>query len=322
MLKINPTQTLPPGFELVTPFSPREISCVFHDIDGTHSKIREWVPVMTLVTGAVAAYGMFTGKPLEIAEEIRKHRKESFPEAHRFAIESAGLSALTQMEWALRMARRLNGTSDTLNEEIIASIWQGNELFDNAGESAENLLLLKEQASALFKAYEILLLEMGRDQNLAAARKNPEEWRIPGSMDFLQFLKDNGVENYFVTGAVVEYDNSGSPKGTMYEEIQALEFQVGSGKLIEGFCGSAWDVKLPKIEIMKQLICKKGLSPEQVLVVGDGRSEIFAGKELGCITVSRLDIQSQRAREIHRQLKTNLIVPDFCQFDKLFLSKN
>ena len=322
MLKINPTQTLPPGFELVTPFAPRQISCVFHDIDGTHSKIREWVPVMTLVTGAVAAYGMFTGTPLEIAAEIRRHRDESFPEAHRFAIESAGLSALTPMEWALRMARRLNNTSDGLNEEIIDAIWQGNELFDNAGESAEDLLQLKEQASALFKAYEILLLEMGRDQNLAAARKNPEEWRIPGSMDFLQFLKDNGVENYFVTGAVVEYDSSGSPKGTMYEEIKALEFQVGSGRLIEGFCGSTWDVKLPKIEIMRQLIHKKGLSPEQILVIGDGRSEIFAGKELGCITVSRLDIQAGRAREIHRQLKTNLIVPDFRQFDKLFLSKN
>ena len=322
MLKINPTQILPPGFELVTPFSPREISCVFHDIDGTHSKIREWVPVMTLVTGSVAAYGMFTGTPLEIAEAIRKHREESFPEAHRFAIESAGLSALTQMEWALRMARRLNGTSDALNEEIITSIWQGNELFDNAGESAEDLLQLKEQASALFKAYEILLLEMGRDQNLAAARKNPDKWRIPGSMDFLQFLKDNGVENYFVTGAVVEYDSSGSPQGTMYEEIQALEFQVGSGKLIEGFCGSTWDVKLPKIEIMKRLIREKNLSPEEVLVIGDGRSEIAAGRELNCITISRLDIQAERAREIHRQLQTNLIMPDFCNFSQLFSTEN
>lgn len=321
MLWIHSTDHYPYGVELVTPFEPRKIVCAFHDIDGTHSKIREWVPVMTLVTGTVAAYGMFRGTPLEIAGEIRKHQQESFPEAYRFSIESAGLSALTQMEWALRMARRLDGKSDEINERIIAAIWQGSELFDYAGESAEDLRILKEQASALFKAYEILLLEMGRDKNLAAARENPHEWRIPGSMDFLQTLKDNGVENCFVTGAVVEYDESGTPQGTMYEEIRTLGYQVGKGKLIEEFCGSTWNEKLPKLEIMKQLIRKKNLSPEEVLVIGDGRSEIAAGVELGCLTISRLDVQAVRAREIHRQLHTNLIIPDYCGFSQLFLTE-
>ena len=107
----------------------------------------------------------------------------------------------------------------------------------------------------------------------------------------------------------------------MYEEIQALGYEVGPRKLIEGFVGSSWNEKLPKIEIMKQLIRRKNLDPRKVLVIGDGRSEIFAGKELGCITVSRLDVQAERAREIHRKLQTNLIVPDFCNFSKVFFSK-
>ena len=311
MLWIHPKEAPGAGIELCTPFEPRKIRCVFHDIDGTHSKIREWVPVMTLVTGATAAHGMFDGTPCEIAEKICRHQNENFPEAHRFAIESAGLSALTQMEWSLRMARRLNGTSDERNEKIIAAIWEGQEMFDDAGESAEELKKLREQASALFKAYEILLLEMGRNANLAAARKDPESWRIPGSMEFLKALHENGVENCFVTGAVVEYDQSGTPLGTMYEEIRTLGFSVGHNKLIEEFRGSTWNEKLPKIEIMKQLCREKNLSPEEVLIIGDGRSEISAGYELGCITISRLDIHAERAREIHRKLHTNLIVSDY-----------
>ena len=69
---------------------------------------------------------------------------------------------------------------------------------------------------------------------------------------------------------------------------------------------------------MKNLMRRKKLSPEQVLVVGDGRSEIAAGCALGCLTVSRLDVCAERAREIHRELHTNLIVPDFRAFDRLF----
>lgn len=315
---IHPAELLSQGFELVTPFEPREISCAFHDIDGTHSRIREWVPVMTLVTGAVAAYGMFHGTPIEIAGEIRKHQTESFPEAYRFAVESAGLSALTQMEWALRMARRPEGKSDDVNEKIIAAIWEGREIFDDMEEGPEDRRRLREQASMLFKAYEILLLEMSRNRNLSAARKNPRDWRIPGSMAFLRMLKNNGVKNYFITGAVVEYDASGEASGTMSEEIRALGYAVGEGKLIEEFCGSAWNEKLPKIEIMRQLIRRKNLSPEQILVIGDGRSEIAAGRELGCVTISRLDVQAERAREIHRRLRTNLIVPDFRICGRLF----
>ncbi|MBQ7206288.1 MAG: HAD family hydrolase [Lentisphaeria bacterium] len=320
MLLTCPSEPLPGGVELVTPFEPREIAAAFHDIDGTHSKIREWIPVMTLVTGSVAAYGMFRGTPAEIAGEIRRHRGESFPEARRFAVESAGLSALTQMEWALRMARRLDGKSGDVNERIIDGIWKGEETFGDTGESPDDLRILGEQASLLFRAYEILLLEMGRNANLSAARKDPRNWRIPGSLAFLRTLKAHGVENYFITGAVVEYDGSGVPSGTMCEEIRALGYQVGKGKLLEEICGSAWNEKSPKIDIMKNLMRRKKLSPEQVLVVGDGRSEIAAGRALGCLTVSRLDICAERAREIHRRLKTNLIVPDFRAFDRLFSS--
>lgn len=297
--------------EVVTPFEKRVITHAFHDIDGTHSRIRDWVPVMTLVTGATARYGMFQGSVDHIASAIREHKDELFEEAHRFAIESAGLSALTQMEWALRMARRLKGESTSVNEEIIRKIWLGEELFENSGEDAETLQKIARDASCLFKAYEILLLEMGRDENIKKAAEAPEAWRLPGSMDFLQDLHKNGVKNYFVTGAVVEYDPQGRPAGTMYEEICALQYPVGEGALIEAFRGSSWHEKQPKIEIMKEICRDNGIDPAHVLVVGDGRSEIAAGVQLGAVTMSRLDSSAARAREIHRTLGTNIIVEDY-----------
>ena len=70
MISVFPPDNPLDSIELVNSFSKREIKYVFHDIDGTHSLIRDWVPVMTLVTGAVAAYGMFPGAPAEAAAAI------------------------------------------------------------------------------------------------------------------------------------------------------------------------------------------------------------------------------------------------------------
>lgn len=318
MIRIITPETPGNGVEVVTPFAPREIKYVFHDIDGTHSLIREWVPVMALVTGAVARYGMFPGSAAEQAEAIKNYSPADFPEAERFAVESAGLSALTQMEWALRMSRRVQNKSSSLNEKIIQAIWQGEERFEDAGETPEELAKLKQQASELFHVYEILLLEMCRDRNLAAAKEDPESWQVPGSMDFLNFLWKNGVKNYFVTGAVVEYDAKGSPKGSMAEEVAALGYTIGRGELIEKFCGSAWHTKLPKVEIMRQLCCEEHIAPENLLITGDGRSEIAAAVELGATAVSRLDETAQRQRAIHRRLGTHLIVTDFREFKSFF----
>ena len=310
-----------PGVEVAKTFANRKITHVFHDIDGTHSLIRDWVPVMALVNGAVARSGMFEGDAQSVAKAIAAHRGEEFEEAHRFAIESAGLSALTQMEWALRMARRLNNTSSEINEKIIDAIWHGEELFDDSGESAEELALMNQQASELFRAYEILLLEMCRNENLEAARRDPAAWQVPGSVEFMEFLHRNGVKNYFVTGAVVEYDDKGNAFGTMAEEVAVLGYPIGEGKLIERFCGSTWNEKLPKVEIMRRLCKSDNIAPENLLVIGDGRSEISAGVELGAAIISRLNSDAVRQKEIHCAIGTNLIIGDYLLAEKLFQIK-
>lgn len=316
MLFLDPAK-IPAGIEVVTPFSARKITHVFHDIDGTHSLIRQWVPVMALVTGFVAANGMPAGDDPEIvARIISQVSPDGFPEGRRFAIESAGLSALTQMEWALRRAGDngkydLNGSSPEINREIIRRIWNGEEEFSGLGESEIFLERLSNDSSALFKVYEILLLEMGRDRNLADAKINPDKWRVPGSLEFLNFLYRNQVKNYFVTGAVVEYDDAGNAFGTMVEEITALQLTPECGGVVEKLVGSTWREKLPKDVIMREICRRENIDPVNVLVVGDGRSEISAGVNMGAVCISRLDKDASRPREIHRQLGTNLIVPDY-----------
>ena len=302
--------------QLVTPFEPRRILYAFHDIDGTHSLIRNWVPVMTLILGWISKNGFLPDDETAALELLLKNRETEFEEAHRFSLESAGLSALTQMEWAVRNAMDRGHVSGIefdheINRRIIHGIWNGKELFEEFPESETVKALIREKSSFSFRIYEKLLLVMSRDENLAAARRDPESWRVPGSMDFLQYFQDCGVKNYFVTGAVVEYDSSGRPFGTMVEEIEALGYEIGHGKMIEKLAGSTWNEKLPKKQIMERLCLEQNVNPENVLVIGDGRSEIAAGRSMGCVTVSRLPENASRAREIHTELKTNFILESY-----------
>lgn len=318
---------LPGVVELVTPFEPREILCAFHDIDGTHSLIRDWVPPMALILGWVVEHGLPPSDRAEAFERIFSARDRISEAARSFAVESAGLSGLTQMEWALRSALEAGTISGIsfdrrINREILAGIEHGRELFDEYEEPAGVRQLVREYAPELFRIYEKLLLAMSRDRNLAAARRDPERWRVPGSMRFLRELRQAGIRNYFVTGAVVERDRAGNPSGTMFEEISALGYEIGPGRLLEDLVGSSWQEKLPKRQIMLNLCRNLGVSPEHLLIVGDGRSEIAAGAEMGAVTISRLPATASRTREIHTALKTNFIVEKYAPelFPVLFAS--
>ena len=312
MLTVDPAK-IPSTVELVTEFEKRQITHAFFDIDGTCSLIREWVPVMALVTGYVAQNGLpdcTTAR--EMAEQISTRQPEEFPEGFRFAVESAGLSALTQMEWALRCAAdrdklELPGLDKELNRQIISGIWNGEEVFDELGEPVELLKLLAAKSTLLFKAYEILLLSMCRDRNLAAARKDPERFLVPGIKEFMSALRDCGVRSYFVTGAVVEPDGT----GPMFEEIEALGLAPSPGGLAERLIGSTWNEKLPKDKIMEKIAREEGISGQNLLVIGDGRSEISAGVKLGALVISRLGKNDLRQREIHKKLRTNLIIDHY-----------
>jgi hypothetical protein len=58
--------------------------------------------------------------------------------------------------------------------------------------------------------YEKLLNEGYRDANVEAARKDPVPWRVAGSLEFMEMLHKKGLRNYFITGAVVTFDENGT----------------------------------------------------------------------------------------------------------------
>lgn len=303
--------------EIVNAVKDRKIICAFHDIDGTHSLIRNWPPVMSRVLYDTAVNGI----PENLTSEENINRLvalcgvEKLEETDRFCVESAGLSALTQMEWAIRRNQELTkGQYDSdINSEIIKKIWDGEEKFENIPEPQEYLDFLNEKTPKLFWVYEQVLNRYCRDKNLKAAKENPNEFLVPGSMEFMNYLYENGVKNYFVTGAVV--DKSIEPPMGMYEEVLGLNFQIGEGKAVEDILGSTWNEKIPKDEVMRRLVKELGINGENVLVVGDGRSEISAGVKMGAFTVSILPENATRQRELHKQLGTNMIIPDYTAAD-------
>ena len=297
-----------------------KIEYAFHDIDGTHSLIRDWPPVMSVCLYDVIENGLCEDfDSSENAERlISLAGTRNLPETDRFCIESAGLSALTQMEWAIRRAVQegnitINCDLNT-NSQIIERINNGIEYYDDLPETDEMSEMLKVQTPRLFKLYEAVLNGYCRDKNLAKAKENPEEFRIAGSMEFLQLLKNNGVKNYFVTGAVVQ-------KGMgMHQEVEALGYEIGEGKLIEDIIGSTWTEKMPKNMVMQKLLKDLNIKGENVLVVGDGRAEIQAGVQMGAFVISRLPKSAVFQRELHKKLGTNLIVEDFTnpEFKEIF----
>jgi phosphoglycolate phosphatase-like HAD superfamily hydrolase len=306
---------------VINPFSDRKIRYAFHDIDGTHSLIREWPPVMSICLYDVIVNGLpenFDSDENRV-RLINEAGAKVLPETDKFCIASAGLSALTQMEWAIRRGIE-EGTvkapkSDlSLNSEIIKKIWNGEEDFDDLPETDEMKEFIKEYSPRLFKLYEAVLNGYCRDRNLAKARKNPNEFIIKGSMEFMKFLKDNGVKNYFVTGAVVE-------KGMgMHEEVETLGYEIGEKGLLEDIFGSTWTEKMPKNVVMKKLLERLGASGDEVLVVGDGRSEISAGAEMGALIVSRLPENAEFQRNLHKTLGAHIIVEDYTkeEFKSIF----
>lgn len=301
-------------------FGEREILYAFHDIDGTHSLIRDWPPVMSIVLHYVSENGVPDGYDSD--EQVKKlvslAGTEALPETDSFCIESAGLSALTQMEWAIRRAIDKGHISVSCDREQnrrkIEMIRKGEEIFDDP-DTDEMAAFLTVHTPRLFKFYEKVLNGFCRDKNLEIAKKDPDRFIVNGSKEFLTMLYENGVKNYFVTGAVVE-------KGMgMHEEVETLGFEVGSGKIVEDLIGSTWTDKIPKDQIMEKLLKDLGADGTNVLVVGDGRSEISAGVKMGALCVSRLEKNDTFRRNLHKNLGSHIVVESYLEKDFLALMK-
>ncbi len=306
------------GVELLVPFGKREFTHIIHDIDGTHSLIRDWPPVMSLSMHYAMTSGLEEGfdSTENLEKLVARVGSEPLPETDRTCVEFGGYSALTQLEYGIRRGFQ-EGTYDKklvslmtpevleTNAKILDLMRSGVEIFDDIEEPAEIKAYIREVGPPLFRLYENILNGACRDKNTEDARTNPEKWRVPGSVEFMEYLQALGCTNYFVTGAVV-YEEGG-----MLEEVEACGFDVGPGKLVESLRGSTWDKKMPKDDWIKAIIKEENLDPAKVLIIGDGRTEIKVGVEMGSVTISRLPKDEFMQRKIQTGLGTNIIVTDY-----------
>jgi hypothetical protein len=319
MIYVDDSQVAGSSIEVINSIGERrEITHVIHDIDGTHSLIRDWPPVMSVCIDWAMKCGL--EDDFDSAENLQRLiarvGSEPLPETDRYCIECAGFSAITQMEFGIRRAIELGNlpkdaalqlTDEDLarNSEIIRRTWGGEEVFPDIEENPKLVAFMTKNTPRLFKLYENVLNGAGRDRNTAEAWTNPKKWRVPGSLAFMTYLHSLGLVNYFVTGAVVYED------GGMFEEVNAVGFDIGPGRMVESLQGSSWDEKLPKDEVMEKLFAEKQIDPRNALLIGDGRTEIKAGVEMGSVTISRLAADAARLREIHIGLGVNYIVQDY-----------
>ncbi len=310
------------SIELHRPFGKRRITHVIHDIDGTHSLIRDWPPVMSLSIYWAMTCGL--EDDFDSAENLQKLiervGKEPLPETDSYCVECAGFSALTQLEYGIRRAIELGNLPKGLdlnitpqqrenNSRVIKRILSGQEVNDDIEDAPSVIKLIEDKSPRLFRLYESILNGAGRDRNTADAKNNPAKWRVAGALEFMEHLKKVGCVNYFVTGAVIYAE------GGMKEEVEAVGFEVGPGKLVESLRGSSWDKKMPKDDWIKAVVQEENLDPADVLIVGDGRTEIKVGVEMGSVTISRLPKHEKRQREIQIGLGTNLVMLDYTDPD-------
>ena len=101
----------------------------------------------------------------------------------------------------------------------------------------------------------------------------------------------------------------------MHEEVETLGFEIGKGKLVEDLIGSTWTDKIPKDKIMEKLLKALGADGKNVLVIGDGRSEISAGVKMGALCISRLEENDTFRRNLHTKLGTNILVESYLEED-------
>ena len=102
---------------------------------------------------------------------------------------------------------------------------------------------------------------------------------------------------------------------TLLDAPRIFELTLDNGEIVEDILGSTWTEKMPKEMVMKKLREDLGVDGKNVLVVGDGRSEIYAGAEMGALVISRLPKTAQYQRKLHNELGANIIVEDYLNND-------
>nr|WKN35176.1 PfkB family carbohydrate kinase [Tunicatimonas sp. TK19036] len=146
-----------------------------------------------------------------------------------------------------------------------------------------------------------------------------EDFTIKGAISFLHKLKEASVQLFLASGTDEEY---------VKQEANTL----GYGPLFDGgIHGAKPDGISAKRKVLRYLLDEKQASPEEIIVIGDGPSEIREGRKVGalCVGIASDELRrhglSTSKRERLIRAGAHIIIGDYSQASSLLsllLSKN
>ncbi|MEA3399653.1 MAG: HAD family hydrolase [Armatimonadota bacterium] len=151
----------------------------------------------------------------------------------------------------------------------------------------------------------------GRVEGLKSGEIDPEQMRVPGSLEILQALRERGVKMYLASGTDRPY---------VLDEAQA----VGVTEYFEGIYGALDDYEsFSKAMVIEMIIDEHDLHGPELVGFGDGYVEIQNVADVGGIAVGAATDEERREgidewkRDRLIVAGADLIIPDFREHQRL-----
>lgn len=186
-------------------------------------------------------------------------------------------------------------------KQTIYQMLQLNEEIEKRGGNPKNPLAYKEKYNR-----RLLPIVERRLAALAAGTLPAETLRVPMALEFLQNLRDLGINCYLASGTDVEF---------VRNEAKLL----GVAKHFNGgiFGALREYKKFSKAMVIQKILTDFDLSGSQLLIVGDGYVEIENAKAVGAIAVGVASVEdniyNMNADKRERLIRAgaDIIIPDF-----------
>lgn len=219
------------------------IKVAIFDFDGTISTLRYgWENIMEPMMIEFISNGN------EITDELVNEVRE-------YIDQSTGIQTIFQMQWLAETVKKYGNNPDASDDPW----WYKNE-------------------------YNRRLMELvsNRISKLEDGEYDKHDFLINGSIEFLEALKNRGIEIYAASGT----DHPDVVRESQILGIYPYFTEVCGAPLGKADCS--------KEAVLRKLIQENGLSGNELLVVGDGKVEIALGKECGALTLGIASDEEKR----------------------------
>jgi len=174
------------------------------------------------------------------------------------------------------------------------------EMEKRGGEPEDPVTYKREYLRRLWERIE------GRIEGVEDGTYTQEQMRVPGSLELVESLAEQGVQLYLASGTDIEY-------------VQREAELVGVAEYFEGHIYGAVDKyeNFSKKMVIEQILSENDLHGPELVAFGDGYVEILNIKEVGGVAVGAATDEYKRAGINHWkrnrlvQAGADIIVPEF-----------